>query len=191
MPRFVVLVIAYIFLSSCASNFVPKPKGYNRIQLSAAQYIPLPDSFPYQFELAGQAKIFRDSSWISERYWIDIYYPKLGANIQITYKPVRQNRLLLEEYLTDSYRLTSEHSVKAYAIDESVIQLKNGLFATLMELSGEVPTPFQFHVTDSANHFLRGALYFNTATQNDSLRPVIDHVKKDMLHMLNTLFWNE
>ncbi len=35
-------------------------------------------------------------------------------------------------------------------------------------------SPFQFFVTDSTNHFLRGALYFNVKPNNDSLAPVID-----------------
>ena len=38
---------------------------------------------------------------------------------------------------------------------------------------------------------LRCALYFRTATKNDSLRPVIEHVKRDMIHMLNTLNWKK
>jgi gliding motility-associated lipoprotein GldD len=55
------------------------------------------------------------------------------------------------------------------------------------ELSGEVPTQFQFFVTDSTDHFLRGALYFNTAMKNDSLAPVIEYIKVDMIHLINTL----
>jgi len=57
------------------------------------------------------------------------------------------------------------------------------------ELEGEVPSQYQFHVSDSAKHFLRGALYFKTATQNDSLRPVIDYIKQDVRHLLETLEW--
>ena len=184
------LISVLISLGSCTTEFNPKPKGYNRIELKAAVYKNLPDSFPYQFEYASTAKILRDSSWISERYWIDLYYENLGANIQVTYKKI-DSRKTLEEYLQDSYRLTSEHSIKAYAIDESIMTLPSGLKATLMELTGEVPTQFQFHVTDSTLHFMRCALYFRTATQNDSLRPVIEHVKRDMFHMLNTLNWKK
>ena len=33
---------------------------------------------------------------------------------------------------------------------------------------GSTATPMQFYLTDSLNHFVRGALYFNSA-QNDSL----------------------
>jgi len=58
-------------------------------------------------------------------------------------------------------------------------------------LEGEVPSQFQFHVSDSTQHFMRGALYFKTATQNDSLAPVIDYLKRDIIHLLSTLRWND
>lgn len=191
MTRNWLWIIAILAVGCGGKNFNPKPKGYNRIELAPAQYQLLADSFPFQMEYSTQATILKDSSWIAERYWFDLYYKDLGANIQVTYKPVNYDRQALEEYLSDSYKLTSEHRIKAYAIDESIITLDNGMKATLMELSGEVPTQFQFHVTDSSRHFLRCALYFKTATQNDSLRPVINYVKMDMLHMLNTLTWDQ
>ena len=185
------LVILLMVLLGCEKTFVPKPKGYNRIMLPTAEYLPLPDSLPYTFEYSTQATILRDSSWISERFWIDLYYKNLDANIQITYKEINNDTKLLREYLKDSYDLTSKHNIKAYAIDETIVTLKNGMRATLMELSGEVPSQFQFHVTDSTQNFLRGALYFRTSTKNDSLQPVINYVKQDMVHMLNTLKWDD
>jgi gliding motility-associated lipoprotein GldD len=54
-----------------------------------------------------------------------------------------------------------------------------------------VPSQFQFYVTDSTTHFLRAALYFRTALKNDSLAPVINYMKEDMLHMLETLEWKK
>lgn len=185
-----VVCLAFLLFQCGQDSLVPKPKGYNRIDLPIQQYVTLPDTLPYSFEYSAYSKILRDSSWISERYWIDLYYPKLDANVQITYKEINNDRATLEEYLKDSYQLTAKHNVKAYAIDESVVALDNGMKATLMELSGEVPSQFQFHVTDSTDNFLRGALYFKTSIKNDSLRPIIDYVKQDMVHMLNTLKWN-
>ncbi|MEQ9288571.1 MAG: gliding motility lipoprotein GldD [Cyclobacteriaceae bacterium] len=176
-------------LMSCENEFAPKPKGYNRIELPEPVYVQLADTLPYNFSFSAFANVSSDSSWISERYWIDLTYPELGATIQVTYKPVLKNNQLLKEYLSDSYNLTSKHNVKAYSIDEAVINLPNGVKATVMELSGEVPSPFQFHVTDSVDHFLRGALYFKTSTKNDSLAPVINYVKNDMIYMLNSLEW--
>ena len=74
---------------------------------------------------------------------------------------------------------------------KKILFLKNGNVASVSELSGEVPSPFQFHITDSVTHFLRGALYFNMSTKNDSLGPAIAFIKSDLVHLLNTLEWNE
>ena len=179
----------FLFVFGCSSDYLPKPKGYNRILLPELSYQPLPDTLPYYFEYSKQAKLLRDSSWITERYWINLYYPYMDASIQITYKQIIADNI--HEYLSDSYKLTSQHNIKAYSIEESIIALPSGMYASFTELEGEVPTQIQFYVSDSVNHFLRGALYFKTATKNDSLAPVIDYLKKDMLHLITTLRWND
>ncbi len=176
-------------LLSCTTDYVPKPKGFNRLVLPEPKFLQLPDSFPYSFQYSVYSKILKDSSWMSERYWIDLFYPEMGANIQITYKPIDGRETLLQEYQDDSYRLTAKHQVKAYSIEEVNVKLPNGDVAIVSELEGQVPSQFQFYVTDSTHHFLRGALYFRTATQNDSLAPVIEYMKQDMMHLLNTLSW--
>lgn len=179
-------------LWSCdGQTYIPKPKGFNRIDLPEHSYRMLPDTFPYSFEYSSEARIVDDSSYISEPYWIDIYYESLGANVVLTYKSIKDSVQLVNEYVSDATRLTSKHQIKAYAIDETVIRTPSGKTAIVAELEGEVPTQFQFFTTDSTQHFLRGALYFTTAMKNDSLSPVIEYVKKDMIHMINTLEWKE
>ncbi len=183
-------ITAIILLLSCEKAYLPKPKGYNRIVLPEAEYVSLPDTFPYDFDYSTHAKVYRDTSWIRDRYWIDLFYPYFDATVQITYKAIKEDSLF-EDYLNDSFRLTSKHNVKAYAIDEKILFLNSGNIATVNELEGEVPSPFQFHITDSSRHFLRGSLYFKMADKNDSLRPSIDFIKNDIIHMLNTLEWRD
>jgi gliding motility-associated lipoprotein GldD len=187
-----ILLFSFVLLAavgSCTKDWLPKPRGYNRLPLPEHEYRLLPDSFPYIFEYSAHARIYNDSSWIAEPYWMDLFYPDLIANVQITYKPVNGNQKLLEEYLSDAYKLTSKHQIKAYSIDESYLITPTGKTAVLAELGGEVPSQFQFYVTDSVEHFLRGALYFRTSLKNDSLSPAIEYVKIDIIHMLNTLQW--
>lgn len=183
--------IAAFLAFSCEKNYMPKPKGYNRIDLPAARYQHLSDTFPFTFEYSQYAKILPDSSWISERYWIDIFYPDLGSSIALSYKNINHSEDSLRHFLNTAYRLTSKHQIKAYAIDEYIFNTEKGKTAVLANLSGEVPSQYQFFSTDSVQHFLRGALYFNTATKNDSLAPVIDFVKDDIMHLLNTLEWQD
>lgn len=190
--RTILFVFAlFILLSACSEDYVPKPKGFNRIELPPQAYTTLPDTFPFQFEYSKHAKIVKDTSRFSENYWVNIYYPSMSANIQLTYKSVNRDTNLLQGYLADSYKLTSKHQVKAYSIDEAIIKTSNGSTAVITELEGEVPSQFQFFMTDSLDHFLRGALYFRTATKNDSLAPVIEYIKADMIHLINTLQWRD
>lgn len=174
---------------SCSENYVPKPKGFNRIELPEPSYQSLPDTFPYTFQFSKYARLLDDTSRLSERYWIHLYYPEMDANVQITYKPVENKRERLEDLLGDAYKLTSKHQIKAYSIEENVVKTPIGHTTVVQELSGEVPSQFQFFVTDSTQNFLRGALYFKTATKNDSLAPVIEYVKTDIMHLINTFDW--
>lgn len=170
-----------------APDFTPKPKGYNRIDLPPHAYQPLAAGHPYTFQYSRYAKILRDSSYLAQPHWINVYYPQLHANVQITYSDLKQNRQLSNKLLEDARKLTSKHQIKATGIDESVLKTPNGMRVAVFELQGDVPSQFQFYTTDSTKHFFRGALYFRTATANDSLAPVIDYVKQDMVQLLNTL----
>ncbi|MBO0933384.1 gliding motility lipoprotein GldD [Fibrella aquatilis] len=174
--------------SSDQADYVPKPKGYPRIDLPVAEYVPMAPIHPYQFDVNKIARVLPDTFKRAEPHWIFVYYPTLKATVQLTYKPV-QSLDNLRGMLADAYKLTAKHNVKAYSINQQRVQLRNGLSASLITLVGEVPTQFQFVTTDTSRHFLRGALYFDIATANDSLAPVIDYVKADMMRMLNTLTW--
>jgi len=183
------LAVGAGLLAACQSDYVPKPKGYNRIDLSPHAYTELPDTLPYFFEYSKQAELLPDTSYNAERYWLNVYYPEHQANVQLTYKDLNNDQQRLETLLDDSYQLTANHQIKAASIQERIIGTPSGKRALVAELSGEVPSQFQFYITDSTQHFLRGALYFRTATKNDSLAPVIEYIKIDMVHMLNTLRW--
>ena len=184
------LLVVFIWLG-CEEAYTPKQKGYNRLDLPEHSYLALPDSLPYQFEVSKAVKILRDSSYIAERYWIDLYYPAIVANVQLTYKSLNNNEALLKELVNDAYKLTSKHQIKAYAINESIVLTPSGKTAVVAELEGEVPSQLQFFITDSTENFLRGALYFRTSTKNDSLAPAIEYIKMDIIHLLNTLEWKE
>ena len=180
---------AFLLLQSCSHNYQPKPKGYNRLILPEPSYQVSPDTLPYQFEYSTHARLRKDTSWLREKHWIEIDYPDLAATIHITYKKVNNNQALLKEFLQDAYVLTAKHQIKAYAIEESIVKTPSGKTVVVAELDGEVPSQFQFTTTDSTRNFLRGALYFNVPVQNDSLQPAIAYMKKDVMHLINTLRW--
>jgi len=56
-------------------------------------------------------------------------------------------------------------------------------------VGGNAATGKQFFVTDTAKHFLRGALYFDATPNEDSLNIVYDFLQQDMQHLINTVKW--
>jgi gliding motility-associated lipoprotein GldD len=190
------LSIAVLFLLiACEKTYVPKPRGYHRIDLPKHEYQTLMEGHPFVFKYSKYAEAKKHTSSISEEHWIDINYPEHRAVVQLTYKQLDKEKFnksrekFLNELVNDSYKLTSKHQVKAYAIDESVVKTPSGKAATIFELEGDVPSQFQFYITDTTKHFLRGALYFRTSTKNDSLQPVIEYIKIDIMEMINSLQW--
>lgn len=171
--------------------YMPKPMGYCRINLPTQCYQLLQGDFPYMFEHSIHANVQPSQSSYKVNYWIDLYYPAFDATIYISYQSVAQDPALLKALCENASILAFKHQAKASYIEESVIQTPKGYRANVIELFGEVPTPFQFYTTDGQKHFLRGALYFKTALQNDFLEPVIQYLKKDILHMLHTLEWKK
>lgn len=183
------LAILLLILSACEEIYLPKPKGYNRIDLPENVYQALPDTFPYEFEYSAFAQLSGDSNVNADRYWANLYYPGFEALLQITYKDLRTKDNQAGTLLNEAFELAMKHDIKAYGIEETLVAMPRGQVASLTQLEGEVPTQLQFFTSDSSRHFFRGALYFNTATKNDSLQPIINFIKKDVLQMLNSFEW--
>ena len=175
-----------LFLLACNKNHKPKPKGYNHINFPEQSYVPITITNKYSFEKNIQTSVEQNDSY----GWLNLLYKNYDAKILITHKYIEKENDL-NAFVNESYKLTEKHNKKASSIKETHIKTKNDLNAVIIDLKGEVPTQFQFITTDSVNHFLRGALYFQVATKNDSLAPIIEYIKKDMIHILNTLEWYE
>ncbi|MDP4282579.1 MAG: gliding motility lipoprotein GldD [Bacteroidota bacterium] len=182
------LIPVAIILASCSGNPVPKPRGYYRIDLPAHHYQHFDTTFPFAFEYPVYSKIVKDSSSIAEPYWINIVYLPFHAQLHISYKPVHKN---LATYLDDAHTLVNKHIPKANAIGQQAYENPSeNVYGLVYEIRGSgAASPFQFYLTDSTRHFVRGALYFDLVPNNDSLAPVIDFLKEDIRHMINTFHW--
>lgn len=178
-----------LFFGSCEETYAPKERGYPRFDLPAHSYVAYDEDHPYRFEVSRHAQVVPDTDRLSEPHWITIRYPSLAAEVQITYKPLMGDKQRLAEHIRDALTLVDKHNIKAQGIEEGKMITGTGEKGQVFSLSGQVPTQFQFYTTDSVHHFLRGALYFRTATANDSLAPSIQYISEDMLHLLKTLQW--
>ena len=182
------------FFSSCNNeedSFIPKPYGYFRIELPEKSYQKLEGDFPYSFEHSKYAKVVKNESQYAEDYWITLKYEPISmAEIHITYKEIKNEPKLFMEYVNDAHKITFNeiNTARSSAIDQVIDSKKgNGIVFTISE--GEVPTVFNYWVSDSSTHFLRAAMYVPTSNQNDSLAPILKYTKDDMMHMLETFEW--
>jgi gliding motility-associated lipoprotein GldD len=63
------------------------------------------------------------------------------------------------------------------------------VYGLIYDIEGNTASSLQFYVTDSTKHFIRGALYFNVRPNIDSVKIVLEFLKKDVLHLIQTLQW--
>ncbi len=185
MKYFLYLVILS-FVCGCNPDYTPKPYGYYRITFPEKNYQTSQASLPYRFQLASEAFIETDQTPDAEAYWINIVYPVYHAKINLSYKPITTDTTLarLQE---DCHRLAYAHTLKAESINEHFYQQDNGSFGLLYIIEGNAASPVQFFMTDSTRHFLRGSLYIATRPNKDSLAPVIDYLREDVIRLMETM----
>ncbi|NND07543.1 MAG: hypothetical protein HKN87_14290 [Saprospiraceae bacterium] len=184
----------FLFLAACEqAPSVPKPRAYPKVEFPERTYVTFDESYcSFTFEMPSYAKVQQDTVFFNEKpidpCWFDIYYPDFDCRIYCSYYPITDENPF-ERLNSDAFRLAMEHNKKATFIDELPFSKPNGVSGIIFNLEGPVATPFQFYVTDSTQHFMRGALYFNSKIRPDSLAPMHEFVKEDITHMVNTFAW--
>ena len=178
-------LLAVIF-TGCRNNYFPKPYGYFRVDLPDHDYVRIDSLLPYSFDLSAFAaiKIKQDPK---EKYWIDIVYPELNATIHCSYKKIDGNIYELSE---DAHRSVYKHLVRADEINERVFSNPDRkVYGIYYDLKGNAASAAQFVLTDSVRHFFRGALYFNHVPDKDSIAPMADYIKKDIIRLMESFDW--
>lgn len=179
-------LIFVIFLLSCNNSNSPRPRGHFRIDLPEKEYVVYDSTCPFIFEYPAYGVISADQD-ASEPCWFNIEFPDYRAKIYLSYKHVDGNINLLIE---DAHKLAYKHTVKADAIEESYWENPDiNVFGTVYLIQGNAASSIQFYLTDSVSNYLRGSLYFDTTPDKDSLAPVIDFFREDVIHLVETLEW--
>ncbi|HEY4149844.1 MAG TPA: hypothetical protein VGM41_12985, partial [Chitinophagaceae bacterium] len=195
-----------IGMLSCNNTYIPKRKGYFKIDFPQHQYQVFDrPGFPYRFEYPTYAIITQDSTYFTDQpdnpYWINVEFPQFQGKIYISYIEIGGKSLFkkrtakgvyvdsvgintFDGLLASSYDLTYKHTSKASSIDDSLFTTPNGVRGIYFKIGGNAATANQFLVTDSVKHFLRGALYFDATPNEDSLGIVNNFLQEDMKHMI-------
>ncbi|MBM3922160.1 MAG: hypothetical protein FJ340_03030 [Sphingomonadales bacterium] len=191
-----IVFIAALFFSllACNSDYTAgKKRGYYRISFPEKKYQVFDQpGYPYTFEYPAYATVSKDTTFFQDPvddWWVNIDFPQFAGRIYVSYKPIT-SRPVFDSLVQDGFKLAyRQHVNMATQIEDSVMQTNNGVEGIYFSLGGNTATANQFFVTDSVRHFLRGALYFDATPNADSLGIVNDFLKKDLLHLINTLQW--
>lgn len=187
---FVCFVFSFLFfLMSCGKTTIPRPYGYFRVDLPLHVYKKFDSvSLPYSFEKSVIAQVKPRIEKGSD-YWIDIIYPSLNASVYCSYKPVHNDLINL---LEDTRKIVYKHTVRADAIDEKVFENREKhVYGIFYDLTGNTASQVQFILTDSVKHFFRAALYFENVPNKDSIAPMAEYVKQDMIRMMESFEWKK
>jgi gliding motility-associated lipoprotein GldD len=186
------LLFAFLFASCNNNDYSPKPRSYFRIALPEKKYRLLDSIYPFTFEYPQYVAIVPDENTKTEPNWINLEFPLYKGTLHLSYKTIKTDSSLYQ-YFEDSRNFANKHIAKAENIEPIIISNDaNSVYGLIYDISGVgVASTYQFCVTDSVKHFMRGALYFNVMPNNDSLRPVIDFIKLDIDHLIKTLKWKK
>jgi len=187
-PFNIIFIVVFLCMfSSCGKTAIPRPYGYFRVDLPAHTYRTIDTlNLPYRFDLPLNVRLVSHNS-PGEAYWIDLYYPKLNASIYCSYKPVKGNLMNL---LEDTRKIVYKHSVRADGISEQPFDHHDkNVHGILYELKGNTASSVQFILTDSTRNFFRGALYFNNVPNKDSIAPMANYIREDVIHIMESFEW--
>ncbi|MFQ3341399.1 MAG: gliding motility-associated lipoprotein GldD [Flavobacteriaceae bacterium] len=176
-------VLVALLVFGCAKESQPKPNGYLRLEYPDANYVTFTSLTNFSIEKNALAEVKIKNEVVAPR----IVYPGMKATLYLNYSKVENN---LDSLLNDAYRLPYKHISKAESIPEKIfINKKNKVYGTLFSVVGNAASQYQFFLTDSIDHFLVGSLYFYARPNYDSIYPAANYLKKDIIHLMETLQW--
>lgn len=162
---------------------IPKPPTYLKISLPQNDTMSYTDDCSFSFVKPDYFQV----KTVDESCNRDILFKSLNGTLHLSVISMEAD---LADYVDYAIDKVEEHKIKATAIrDTSFYHPSANVFGTLFELKGNVATPFQFYLTDSTERFVSGVVYFNTRPNYDSIRPVLNFVKKDLYQLMQTWSW--
>jgi gliding motility-associated lipoprotein GldD len=182
--RNITAFLVLLILQGCNdSASVPKPDAMLALEYPAASYDSLKVDCPFFFQINQEARVQKPASDCD----LTITYPDMDATIYLNYNKVDDN---LRELLIDGQKLSYSHNQMADAITEQpFVKQPTNVYGMLYQVEGNAASNTQFYVTDSTNHFMTAALYFNREPNYDSIYPAVDYITADMVKIMESMQW--
>ena len=190
MKRIYLAIAIAICLSSCQNDdYSPKPRSFYRIEFPEKKYQLSADGCPYSFEIPAYATITDDMERNTQSCWKNVDFPQFNAKLHLSYFDIDKN-VTFAQLTEDARTFVFKHTAKATSIDQKKINKPaDKIYGLEYFIQGNTASNYQFYVSDSTQHYLRGALYFNEKPNLDSIKPVLEFLKMDIEHLISTIRW--
>jgi hypothetical protein len=141
--------------------------------------------------MSNVALITLDSTIVNNKqteksHWINIFYKPYNLTIHCTFTPVDPSTI--NDII---YNRKERMSLNSGYFPSELIELTNANNYSSQILITEQSnvTPLQFLSTNNKNWVVSGALYLNNnnSPNIDSIRPIINIIKRDIIHSLKTI----
>ena len=189
------LLISIILVTGCreADTPLPKPRAYPKVDFPKKNYEKAEvEDCAFTFDKPVYSRIVKEEYFFEDKTphpcWFDLSFDAFNGKLHCSYFPI-DSREGLDSLVTDAFELVGKHRIKANYRDEFVIKKENGVSGIFFDLGGPVATPIQFFLTDSTQHFFRGALYFQNKVNPDSMNIIHTFIKEDVNNMIESFAW--
>ena len=145
---------------------------------------------PTECETGGMKQLWRDPA-AQKRSWTHVTPKPITAFIA-TRHPLFLFRPKLNHRLKNLNSFTSIHlkkSLKPPKIQEFINQ-NTKVYASIININGDVTSPYQFYATDSVNNLIIGILSLKSKTKYDSVLPALDYLRNDIYHLIESIKWS-
>ncbi|GGH31241.1 gliding motility lipoprotein GldD [Sphingobacterium alkalisoli] len=183
------IITLLVHIGCQPAPYTPKPRGFFKIDFPEREYVHANTGCPFDIEIPGYSLLVADPSQTKHTCWKNVDFPQFNARLHLSYYRISPSAPF--DYLTEDARtFVFKHTAKATSIDQKSIQHNDhNLYGVAYSIRGNTASNYQFYVSDSTTHYLRGALYFNEKPHLDSIQPVLDFLKEDIRHMISTIRW--
>lgn len=184
------VMVLMVITSSCEEeSYIPKPKGFFRLDFPEHQYAKAETSdCPYTFEVGTLAQLKTIEPKGGQKCWFNLVYPGLKSTVHFSYYDISERDVT--QLIEDSRKLAVKHLVKADDFEESVVSdTALNVYGVIYDFQGSSASNYQFYLTDSSNNFVRGALYFEVPPNADSLAPAEKYIEEEIFHLIQTFEW--
>lgn len=189
-PKFLSIFPIVFLQIACSSDYSPKPRGYFYIDFPQPIYRYLTVYPFFEFEVSNGTTVEKLINGGEKEIKFNLNYPNRNARIYCSYFRTTKDKLpaLIEE----SRKLAYIQTKKTKGVTESEFtHPEQNVYGLVYEIHGEAASPIQFVISDNTHSFFRGALYFETPSNRDSIAPVLAYIHQDIHVILESFRWKQ